>query len=226
MPKQKFSRKKLISVGIVVLLIALIVVLVIKLCIPMVKMADEPEEFRAYMNENGFRGIVLFIFVIAVQVMAAFIPAGPLEMAAGYCFGAVKGALIADIGMTAGSLLIFLLVRKFGMDFIEIFIPRKKIESLKFLKTTGQSKSVIFLLFLIPGTPKDILSYGVGLTDLSLGTWLFITSVGRFPTILLTAVSGAALLGRNYDHFIIVIVLIAVTAVIGTILYRKWIKKQ
>ncbi len=226
MEKPVFTKKKIISAAVVVLVIVLIIVLAVKLCIPMVKMADEPEAFRESMNEQGAKGIALFLFATAIQVVAAVIPAGPLEVAAGYCFGAFQGALIADLGMTLGSLFIFFFVKKFGMDFVEIFIPRKKIESLKFLKTSGQSRLVLFLLFLIPGTPKDVLSYGVGLTDLRLPAWLFITAVGRFPTILLTAMSGDALLGQRYDILIVVIVVIVVTGIVGTILYRKWMKKK
>ena len=95
----------------------------------------------------GFWGGAFFILVTAVQVVAAVVPGGPIEIAAGYCFGVLPGALICDIGMTIGSMLVFLLVRRFGMSFIEIFFSREKIESLKFLKTNGQSRLVIFLLF-------------------------------------------------------------------------------
>ena len=112
------------------------------------------------------------------------------------------------------------------MDFIEIFVPREKVESLKFLKTNGQSRMVIFLLFLIPGAPKDVIAYGIGLTDLSLAAWLFITAVGRFPSILLSAMSGDALMDQSYGRFIVVIAVIAVTALAGGILYRVWMKKQ
>ena len=222
----KSTKKKIIAALTLAIMIALIALLAVKVCVPMVRMAEEPEQFREYMAQRGLKGIVLFVFVTAMQVIAAVIPGGPLEVAAGYCFGPVRGALIADIGMTLGSMAVFLLVRRFGMDFIEIFVPREKVESLKFLKTNGQSRMVIFLLFLIPGAPKDVIAYGIGLTDLSLAAWLFITAVGRFPSILLSAMSGDALMDQSYGRFIAVIAVIAVTALAGGILYRVWMKKQ
>ena len=190
-------------------------------CAPVLRMADDPEELRRYIGNMGIWGAAFMILVTAIQVVAAVIPGGPIEIAAGYCFGPLAGALISDIGMTLGSLAVFLLVRRFGMSFIEIFFSRERIESLRFLKTTGQSRLVLFLLFLIPGTPKDIIAYAVGLTDLSLASWLFITAVGRFPSVLLSTLSGDALGDRRYGHFIIVIIVLAAAAGIGSMIYRK-----
>ena len=219
-------KKKLIAILILAVVIAAIAAVAWHTCVPMLRMADDPDEFRAFIEQRGFAGVVFFVFVTIVQVIAAVIPGGPLEIAAGYCFGPLKGALIVDLGMTMGSLIVFLLVRRFGMAFIEIFISKEKIESLKFLKTNGQSRVVIFLLFLIPGSPKDVLAYAVGLTDLTVPAWLFITAVGRFPSILLSTLSGDALGEQNYTVFIIVIAVIAVLGAAGGILYRLWLKKQ
>lgn len=220
------TKKKIIAIVIFVGIIGILAAIVITTCMPMLRMADDPDVFREYMESRGGLGVIFFIFVTIIQVIAAVIPGGPLEVAAGYCFGSLRGAFICDLGMTAGSVIVFLLVRRFGMAFIEIFISREKIESLKFLKTTGQSRIVIFILFLIPGSPKDILAYAVGLTDLSLGTWIFITAVGRFPSILLSTLSGDALGEGKYVLFAAVIIAVAVLAAAGGFLYRRWAKKQ
>ena len=220
------TKKKIAAIGILIVIIAAIAAVAVTFCMPMLKLADEPEELRVYIESMGLWGIAFFIFVSAVQVVAAVIPGGPLEIAAGYCFGPILGAIVSDIGMTIGSVIVFLLVRHFGMAFIEIFFSKEKISSIRFLKTNGQSRLVIFLLFLIPGTPKDVLAYGVGLTDLSLAFWIFTVSVGRLPSILLSTLSGDALGDKRYGHFIIVIIIIAALAATGAALYRRWTKKQ
>lgn len=225
-PRKELLKKKIIAIVILIAVIAAIAAVATAVCAPVLGKADDPEELRAYIAGMGIWGPLFIILVTTIQVVAAFIPAGPIEIAAGYCFGILPGALICDIGMTLGGIIVLLLVRRFGMAFIEIFISKEKIDSLKFLKTNGQSKLVIFLLFLIPGAPKDVLAYGVGLTDISLGFWIFTISVGRFPSILLTVSSGDALGDQRYGHFIIILIVIIVIGIIGASVYRIWSKKQ
>ena len=155
-----------------------------------------------------------------LQVLLAVIPGGPFEIGAGYAFGVVKGSLICDIAMTIASVIIFLFVKKFGLRFVELFVSKEKIESVKFLKSSKRSESIIFLLFLVPGTPKDLLSYLVGLTDMKLSHWIFICGVGRLPAIFLSALSGSALSSARYHLAIILIAAIIMLYVVGIILYR------
>ncbi len=224
--KKVIRKKRIAAVCILAGIILAVGGLAFAVCGPVLKMTDDPEALRAYIGNMGLWGVGFFILVTALQVISAFIPGGPFEIAAGYCFGPFRGALLCDIGMTLGSVAVFLLVRRFGMSFIEIFFSKEKIASLKFLKSSGRTSLVLFLLFLIPGTPKDIIAYAVGLTDLSLASWLFITAVGRFPTILLSTLSGDALGDRRYGLFAAVIAVIAIAAVIGAILYRRWNSKE
>ena len=218
--ERSLPQKRAVAIGAFLLMVALIVLVAVRVCIPMLKMAGNAEEFRVFMEEKGVWGIVLFIAVTAMQVVVAVIPAGPLEVVAGYCFGTFKGALIVDVGMTIGSMAVFLLVRRFGMEFAELFIAKEKLDSVRFLKTSGRSVLTIFLLFLIPGVPKDVLAYGIGLTDLSPALWVFITAVGRFPSILLSTMSGDALMGRRYDYLLAVVAVLVVLTVAGTVIYR------
>ena len=83
-----------------------------------------------------------------------------------------------------------------------------------------------FIFFLIPGTPKDIFTYVMGFTDMKIPVWIFITFVGRFPAILLSAMSGDAIGEKKYTTFIIMIVLIVVVCIAGSIFYTVWKKKH
>ena len=121
---------------------------------PLVHFVSDPKQFRVWVNDKGIWGVLGFIGMNILQVLLAVIPGGPFEIGAGYAFGVIRGTLICDFAMTTASVIIFLFVRRFGMKFVELFVSREKIESVKILKSSRRSESIIFLLFLIPGTDR------------------------------------------------------------------------
>lgn len=92
-----------------------------------------------------------------------------------------------------GSVTVFALVRRWGRGLVEVFFPADKLEKLHFLLHTSPKRTALFwLIFTVPGTPKDLLCYFAGLTDLPWGTWLLIATVGRLPSIVTSTVGGSA----------------------------------
>ena len=110
---------------------------------------------------------------------------------------------------------------RFGMKFVELVVSREKIESVKILKSSRRSESIIFLLFLIPGTPKDLLSYLVGLTDIKLSHWIIICAVGRMPAIFLSVLSGNALNKADYTFVILMFAVMIALSICGFFFYRS-----
>lgn len=207
---------------ILVLGITVFTALTILLWKPLTGFASDPAGLREWIRSTGVLGAVIFGILNILQVIFAIIPGAPFEIAAGYIFGILPGTLLCDATMTLASVLVFLLVRKFGMKFVELFIPRKQIENIHFLNNTQKAQTILFLFFLIPATPKDVITYLAGLTKLSLKSWIFICFVGRFPAILLTALSGSALGKSRYEIVVAVIIIFALCYIWGMKFYRKW----
>lgn len=220
------KKRKILAIGLIVIIFAIVLWMSYYICEPILKMAKDPTQFQEFVKSKGIKGILTFMVAMTLQVIAAIIPGGPFEIAAGYAFGTIKGAIIADIAMTIGSVIVFLFVKKFGMYFVELFVSKEKVESLSFLKSSKKTELILFMLFLIPGTPKDLISYAVGLTDIKLLTWIFITFVGRFPAILLSTLGGSAAVEKNYFAFIILIIVILILGAIGGYWYKKWHKSH
>ena len=221
-----WTKKKVIALVTLVIALALIGLFCWWLAKPMIRMANDPKLFRAYMKAKGLSGILAFIGATILQVAAAVIPGGPFEIAAGYAFGSLRGALISDIGTTAGSMLVFLIVKKYGRDVVELFFSKEQIESVSFLKTTDRFNLIAFFLYVIPGTPKDLITYFLGLTDMKWTTMLIITFIGRFPAILMSTLGGNAIGERRYMAALLVLVLIGVFCAAGTLVYRRMQKKH
>lgn len=194
--------------------------------VPMVRLAEEPEVFREWVDAFGIGSRLIYIGMVVLQVIVAFIPGEPLELAGGYAFGAIEGTLWSMVGIVIGSALIFGLVRRFGVKLVEVFFSKEKIQEVAFLKNPKKTKAIAFILMLIPGTPKDFLSYFAGLTKLTLKEWLTIVTVARIPSLVTSTVSGGAAGSENYTLALVMLGLTLVLSAIGIVYYRRICKQQ
>lgn len=184
------------------------------------------EGLRDYIRSFGAAGWLVFLILQILQVFIALIPGELLESAAGFVFGPVFGTLLCYAGIAIASSLVFVLTRKFGVKLVEVFIKREKINQFRFLNTEKKRDLLIFLVFFIPGTPKDLLTYFAGLTEIKLGKFLAISFVARIPSVV-TSTFGGHLLGEG--EYVLAIVVYAVTAVIsllGMLGYNAWVKRR
>lgn len=219
----KNSKKQIITTIIVIILFIGLAVLVSK---PLLGLVNDQQSFANYINSKGFFGIIIFSLLNIVQVIFAIIPAGPFEIVAGYAFGIIKGTIICDIAVTLGSLFVFFMVRKFGTRFTSYLVSFDKLEEVNFLKETDKLTLVLLLIFFIPGSPKDVITYAMGFTKLPYKNWLFVNIIGRLPGIILTVISGSALYESKYHIAIIMWSVTLVLYVIGVFIYKGYQKKK
>lgn len=187
---------------------------------PLIHFAQEPERFRQWVDQQGPWAPLLFTGMVILQVIVAVIPGEPLEIAAGYAFGAVEGTFLCVLGTFIGGMLVFLLVRRFGVRAVEVFFPPEKLRRLHFLHNEKRLNRWVFLIFFLPGTPKDVLCYFVGLTPMPLKTWALISAVARLPSIVTSTVGGNALGMGNYTFAVIVFAATLAVSGLGLLLYR------
>lgn len=191
---------------------------------PLVRCASAPEKFREWISGYGPWSRVVYVGMVILQVFVALIPGEPLEIGAGYAFGAIEGTLLCLGGTVLGSILVFGFVRKFGVKAVEVFFSREKINSLKFMRDAHRLNLLTFILLLIPGTPKDIVTYCVGLTPMRFRTFLLITTVARVPSIITSTIGGNALgLGNHLFAAITFGVTLAIS-VTGILIYKRLTK--
>ena len=129
------------------------------------------------------------------------------------------------IGVAVGSLLVFALVRRFGVRLVETFFSENKIHSLRFLQNSRKRDILIFFVMFIPGTPKDLLSYFAGLTDIPMARWLLITTVARLPSVVTSTVGGNAVGEQNYLFAIVVFAATLLVSALGLLIYQQLCKR-
>lgn len=182
---------------------------------------SEPEILRNWVEEKGFVAQIVFILITILQILIAVIPGEPFEVAAGYAFGAFEGTILCLIASGLGSFIVFYFVRKFGIKLVKLFFSEEKINSLNFLKISKKKTIIYFIIYIIPGTPKDLLCYFAGLTDIKLPLWFIISTVGRIPSIISSTVGGNLLGTENYLSAIAVFLVTMGVCIMGILIFYR-----
>ncbi len=179
------------------------------------------DALKARVSQMGFGGWLLLLGIQILQIIVAILPGEPVEVIAGYLFGTWGGLFTCLLGILIGTVLVFLLVKVFKEKFITLFVSREKLESFRFLKNEARLESVTFILFLIPGTPKDVLTYAVGLTRINPVRFFIIATLARIPSVVTSTWAGASIMNENWA---LTIAIFAATGAIG--LLGIWLNKR
>lgn len=219
-PAEDLRTKRIVGVASIVVFIALMLTLFFTVGKQLIEFVSEPEQFRNWVNESGVWGRIAFVGMMALQIIVAIIPGEPLEIGAGYAFGVWEGTGLCLLGALAGSALVFILVRRLGSKVVYAFFSRDKIEKSVFCRIQ-KVKPACFHTLLIPGTPKDVMTYFIGITPMKLSTWLLITGTARIPSVVTSTFGGDALGLGNYSLAIWVFAITIAISLIGILVYKK-----
>jgi uncharacterized membrane protein YdjX (TVP38/TMEM64 family) len=184
------------------------------------------DKLSKFLQSLGPYSPAVFVLLQILQVAAAPFPGELTGVVGGYVYGETMGFVLSTVGLTIGSWVAFELASILGRPFVERFVSQEVLRKFDFL-TTNTGATICFLLFLIPGFPKDYLCYLLGLSRMKLGTFLIVSIIGRMPGTYLLTIQGAKF--RNQEYYTVAIVG-AVSAVILLLayLYRnhiyEWLK--
>lgn len=183
------------------------------------------ESFEAFIEGYGWSGRFVALGIQILQVFVALIPGEFVEVGLGLAFGSVEGTLICLVGVGAASALVFLLVKKWGVKLVELFVSREKINSLRFINSEKKLNTLVFVLFLIPGTPKDLLTYFVPLTKMKMSEFLCISMLARIPSVVSSTIGGDFFGSGRYLEGIILFVVTGAVSLGGMLIYRLILSK-
>ena len=193
---------------------------------PIMRYAENPELLKAVVRGHPLLGRGIYLAIAFLQVVVAILPGEPVEILGGYAFGAWEGTALFLLAGAAGSMLVFWLVRRFGVKLVRVFFKEEQLDKLHFLRTKKGREFLFFLIFAMPGTPKDLLSYFAGLTDVPAGLWLIICSLGRIPSVITSTFGGSALSEGNYWKAAAVFGGTILISGAGVLIYRAILKRN
>jgi uncharacterized membrane protein YdjX (TVP38/TMEM64 family) len=181
------------------------------------------EKMMNFLNSLGPLSFMGFIFLQASQVIISPIPGEVTGLIGGFLYGKFLGIILSTIGLTAGSLIAFSLSKWLGRPFVEKFVRKETMERYDYL-LHHKGAFLIFLLFLIPGFPKDLLCYILGLGHLNTKEFLVISTIGRFMGTVLLTLGGDYIRHHQYYRFFI-LTGVAIVCIMLSMVYRDKVEK-
>ncbi len=214
--------KKLLLGGIaVVVLIGLLT----WVCLPLTYEGNR-ELLRDYIQSLGWGGVFVFVLLQILQIVVAVIPGEPFELIAGIIYGTWGGLFICLVGILLGQILVFLAVRRWGRPLVTRFFGEDQLAHYAFLQDESKLLTTTFILFLIPGTPKDILTYLAGLTPLRLPSFLAVSVLARIPSVITSTLAGDHLFGGNISSVAVIYTIVGILGLLGIVWNRQMLKRK
>ena len=225
------NSKKAFKIIMLILIIAIIVAIIYYL-FPVVKNLSTPEgqvAFKEKISNSGVLGFLMLFGLQFAQIFLFVIPGEPIEILAGICYGPIWGTIFVMISAAIITLFIYLLVHKFGRKFIYDFCGEekiKKIENAKVFKNPKTISFIVFILFFIPGTPKDLFTYIAALLPIKPLNFIIISTIARFPSIISSTLAGDNLLAGNWQMSLIIYGATFLMVGIAILIMRKFDKDK
>lgn len=170
---------------------------------------DAAGNLLAYLKANRSIAFALIIIMQMIQVIVCILPGQPIQFASSYMFGVLPALLLSLIGAVIGSTITFWLAKLLGKDFVSIIFDKNKVDEYHRKLNSGKGLALAGLIYLIPGVPKDLVSYVAGISDMKLKPFILVSNIARIPGML-----GSLLLGtfaERGDYVAIGILCVVVT---------------
>lgn len=194
--------------------------------LPYINLLSEPEiqqAFKLRVTSFGIVGWLLVLCIQIIQIVIAFIPGEPVEILAGALYGGVGGLFLCLLGCIVASSVIFIISKRFGTPFVSKLFKTGKLDEFAFLKDAKKLETIVFILFLIPGTPKDMLTYVVGTSPMKITQFLAISTLARIPSVISSIFIGSTMRQGEWEMATFIFALTAVLRIIGIKYQEKMI---
>ena len=185
-----------------------------------------PDRITDWLRAAGPFGPILFMALMATAVVISPIPSLPLDIAAGAAFGTVLGTTYAVIGAEIGAIASFLIGRALGRDILTKILRT----DINFCERCSDRHLAIFVFLsrLIPLFSFDLISYGAGLTNMSIKAFAVATLLGMIiPTYALTY-AGSQIVSGEWLLIVLGLVMVAVLLLLPKLVLRypaaRWVR--
>lgn len=176
---------------------------------------------RAFVSDHAFVSRLAMLGINIVQVLLAFLPGEPVELASGYAFGFWEGTALCLVASGLATSMIYWATRRWCWKLVGLFFDRSLFDRFSWLKSAKRLELIMLIVFLIPGTPKDFLTYFAGLTNMRFLPVVLIATFGRIPSIVTSTIAASAVGSGNWPLVACTLVASAFLLAVGGLMYRR-----
>lgn len=163
----------------------------------LLRLYKDPAFLRETLQAWGWLAPVIFIIVQALQVILSPVPGEATGILGGYLFGLGLGFLYSTAGLTVGTMAAFWIGRWLGAPFVRRYVADHVWERLGFI-VEAEGAILVFLIYLFPGFPKDIVSYLFGISPMPVWVFALVSTLGRMPGTWILSAQGAKTAAGQY----------------------------
>lgn len=175
----------------------------------------------ARLKTAGPAGVLVLLGIQFLQIVVAFIPGEVVQLAAGLMYGPWIGALIVLAGCVLSSFVVYQLVHKLGAPFVRSMVSAEHMERFESFESSGKLDIIVFVLFLIPGMPKDVFTYVVPVTSMKVKRFLTLTTIARIPGVLASTYTAHGISNGNIVGPVVVMSIVGAVAVVGLVFRER-----
>lgn len=167
-----------------------------------------------YLRANRRFAFILIILIQMIQVIICILPGQPIQFASSYMFGVIPSLCLSLIGAIIGTTITFYLSKLLGRDMVNLVFDKDKVDDYHRKLNSGKGLALAGLIYLIPGVPKDLVSYVAGISEMKFRPFILVSSIARIPGMLGSLLLGSFVESGNYLAIGILVLVIVIFFVI------------
>lgn len=148
------------------------------------------ESFKTYIEGFGNKAYIVFFIMQLLSIIIAPIPSNISATAGAMVFGMWQAFFMTMAAVVLGSIITFLLSKKFGRKFTDRFVSKEVYDKYEGIITSPKGELAISLMLLLPFFPDDMINFLVGLSNMSLKRFIIILLITRPLGILFSVALG------------------------------------
>lgn len=192
---------KLMVLGVILIVIPVLLTIY---CRDTLLSTDFWNQLPSKLSSHPLLSALALVALQIIQIVICILPGQPIQLASSYMYGVFGGYCIAIIGATLGCMVTYQIAHFLGSDAMHMMFGKEKVASYMRKLNSGKALTIVFLIYLVPGIPKDLVSYIAGISDIELKPFLLVSTLGRSPGILGSLLIGSFWSSKNYTGIAVV----------------------